>query len=133
MARWYPRLVTAMPRTSVSRLRPDGGERLERGRALVPAPQRRPPVHDDPVGADQVQPRLGEVALAEQPVGGGLVDHSVVLGVVAPDLDVNELGSVVVPTREVLDDLGDRSAEPARAVDGRREDHEGGNAAAERG
>src|SRR5213593_4889760 len=49
---------------------------------LVDVEQTGPPIHDDPVGADQVQPRLGEVAVPIQPVRRGLVDD--VLVEVAP-------------------------------------------------
>ena len=78
---------------------------------------------DRAVGADQEQPRLGEVAVRHlQPVQRGLVQDLLV--VVLPDLDVDEHGPVGVPAGEILDHLGDRAAEPADAEHGRREHDE---------
>src|SRR5918999_5260909 len=43
---------------------------LEERNHLVLGEQVVPPLHDRPVGPDQVEPRLVEVAPAEEPVGG---------------------------------------------------------------
>src|SRR5262249_35352588 len=81
---WPGSSVVGSPRTG------SAGDLPELRHHLLGVEQRSPPVRDRPVGRDQVQPRLGEVTLMEQPLSCRLVD--LLLVVVRPDLDVDVVG-----------------------------------------
>src|SRR6266550_2415828 len=94
----------------------------ELGLDLARIEQRPPAIRDHAVRSDQVQPRLREVALAQEPRGRSPVD--LVLVVVRVDLHVDVVGVLRAGLRDLLERVGGRTAELALAVDGRREEDE---------